>query len=394
MLNQSHMLPGLDFDLSGTDPYDALRSPLVPRWASSRRLPRQVLIQLRKRLPFDLSHVLRISPYVMAKTVGCALSSGARAAVALSQTQAPEVIAKMRDLVRSLDRCDGTLADGAYGYEFDVQTRWAFYPAGSPNVIATVFVARGLLEAGIAFGEASWVERAMESCRWIDDNLMVTTGSRTYYAYVPGQETLVHNANLLASMMSATAGRLLGDSRFAERAAVAASVSIDAQRPDGSWPYGDKPGLEWADNFHTAYNLDALCSIWLSTGDSSARLAVDRGVASWHANFFGPDGEAYYFHDKHWPIDIHSAATAVDVDAKLAMAGFGDGGVARRVEGWIQGNLACGTGTSFRRYRTYTDGRRFPRWGDAHWAMGRASLVLLDSGRLGPLEHQLGDDAR
>ncbi len=394
MLSESQMLPGLDFELSGTDPYDAMRSPLVPRYLSARRVPRQVLIQLRKRLPFDLASVLRISPYVMAKTVGCALSSSARAAVALSVTESPEVNERIRDLVRSLDQCGGSLGGGAYGYEFDVQTRWAFYPAGSPNVIATVFVARGLLEAGLAFGNANWTERAIEACRWIDDNLMVTTGRGSYYTYVPGQETLVHNANLLASMMSAFAGRVLGDGRLIDRAIAAASSSIDAQRPDGSWPYGDKQGLGWADNFHTAYNLDALCHIWLSIGDASARRAVERGVGSWRSNFFGPDGEAYYFHDKHWPIDIHSAATAVDVDAKLAMAGFGSSGIAHRVEGWVERNLAHGSETAFRRYRAFTDMRRFPRWGDAHWAMGRASLLLLDSGRLGPIENYMGGDTR
>ena len=38
----------------------------------------------------------------------------------------------------------------AWGYPFDVQTRWSFYPAGSPNVVVTSFAVQGLLEGATA----------------------------------------------------------------------------------------------------------------------------------------------------------------------------------------------------------------------------------------------------
>ena len=37
-----------------------------------------------------------------------------------------------------------------WGYPWDVQTRWSFYPAGSPNVVVTAFAASGLLEGAAA----------------------------------------------------------------------------------------------------------------------------------------------------------------------------------------------------------------------------------------------------
>lgn len=380
-------LPGLDFDLSGTDPYDALMSPRIPRFMRGTRRMRQAAIQLRKLTPIDLAPVLGIQPYTMAKSVGCALAAVARAAVATGRTQDPAVRVRTEQLVVALDRCPGTIGDGSFGYEFDVQTRWAFYPAGSANVIATVFVARGLLEAGLSFDRAEWVERAAAAGEWIDANLFEGPKDAPFYSYVPGSGTLVHNASLLAASACCLAGTLAERPEMVERGLQAVSTSIGGQRSDGSWPYGEGEGLEWADNFHTAYNLDALHLVWRITGAANVRSALEAGLDHWTRNFFGPQGQPRYYAGKDWPVDIHCGATAVDIAARLAAEDFPCEDVARMVDRWTRDNmLRSESATMFRRYMYLLDKRRFPRWGDAHWAMARGSMMLLEARQRGPLE--------
>jgi hypothetical protein len=165
-------------------------------------------------------------------------------------------------------------------------------------------------------------------------------------------------------------------------------TSRAAQRPDGSWPYGEGQGLGWSDNFHTAYNLDGLLLLWLSTGDAEVREALAKGIDHWVRDFFGPSGEPKYYPHKALPYDIHSAATAIDVAARLATWGFPTGTLARQVEQWARSNLIdARTGrTYFQKHRFYVDRRNFVRWGEAHWALAESSLALLDAERRSPLE--------
>lgn len=345
---------------------------------------RQVAIQLRKRVPWDVSELLGIEPYVMAKTLGCHLSATCRAAFVGGLFD--ESVAE--SIVDRLGTVDGCLGEGAWGYEFDVQTRWAYYPAGSPNLIATVFVGRAFALASRLFERGDWGTAAVASADYACSHLLRDSGrgARAFY-YTPDTEHLVHNANLLGAALCASTVPF----RRGESAAVsleAAGVTIEAQHADGSWVYGDAPGLGWVDSFHTAYNLDGLLQVWLLTGDDDVYRSLSKGCEYWTSRFFGPSGEPRYHHDGSGGYDIHAAATAVDVGSRLASWGFVDGGLPRAVSTWTKANLVDPlTGATYNRISRFgVDRRRFARWGDAHWALGRASLLLLDAGLRDPLE--------
>ncbi len=109
-------------------------------------------------------------------------------------------------------------------------------------------------------------------------------------------------------MMDKTAGAHEWKSTALESTA----TTLAAQRPDGSWPYGEGGGLAWSDNFHTAYNLDGLLLVWIATGDPAVRDGLERGLTHWTRDFFGLSGEPKYYPHRPFPYDIHSAATAVD----------------------------------------------------------------------------------
>ena len=367
--------------LRGRDPYDALAGTRVPGWVRATARGRQIAIQLRKRSPVDVGGLLGVEPFVMAKTVGCALSAAARHGDA----------ATIPALTDALEATGGSLGDGSYGYEFDVQTRWAFYPAGSPNLIATVFAARGLAAAGVASGAPPLVAGAVRAAGFVQGSLHAAE-PRPYYRYTLTSDRLVHNANLLGAglvaMMAALGGEDGSRATALSAARAAALTSMDAQRDDGSWPYGKDAFLGWSDNFHTAYNLDGLLQVWLATGDERVRACLDRGVLHWQADFFGPDGAPKYYPHKALPYDIHSAGTAIDVAARLSTWGWDTGALAGRVAEWTRRHLvdpATGA-TYFQKRRLFTDRRHFVRWGDAHLGLGHASLALVREGRRDPLE--------
>lgn len=362
---------------AGLDPFDALRGRRVPRWAKNHPRARQLAIQLRKRSPVEIARVLGVAPFVMAKTAGCMLSAAAREGRFEDARMASDV----------LYATEGHLGEGAWGYEFDVQTRWAFYPAGSPNLIATVFVARGLGAAGIAMRDSTFCEELAASAHFLMGSLH-SGAAEPHFRYTLTTHRLVHNASLLGAGLVGMDGALRGDGDAVEKALAAAQTTISAQREDGSWPYGEGSSLGWSDNFHTAYNLDGLLQVWLATGDRGVREALDRGIAHWVSDFFGPAGEPKYYPHKAHPYDIHSAGTAVDVAARLATWGWDTGDLAERVARWTERNLVNPrTGeTYYRKHRLWTDQRHFVRWGDAHWALGSSSLVLLRESRRDPLE--------
>ena len=72
--------------------------------------------------------------------------------------------------------------------------------------------------------------------------------------------------------------------------------------------YGLRPVQSWIDSFHTGYNLDALNTYRTLTGDRTFDSNIERGLDFYINNFFKEDGIPKYYHDKTYPIDIHSPA--------------------------------------------------------------------------------------
>ncbi len=377
--------------MKGFDPYDALTGTRVPAWVRARPRARQTAIQIRKRCPLDLAPLLGVQPLLMAKALGCFLTAEARHHLA-GPAHTPNRGQEARSLVEQLDKSAGNCGHGSWGYEFDVQTRWAYYAAGTPNLIATFFVGRGFAEAGAAFEDQEWSIRARLAAGYIFDSLRRDTAEGLpFFAYTPDTSRLVHNANLLGAGLVASMGTLHGVPEWRAKALESAETTLADQRPDGSWPYGEGHGLGWSDNFHTAYNLDGLLLLWLATRSPAIREGLERGLKHWMEDFFGPAGEPKYYPNKSFPYDIHSAATAVDVAARLATWGFPTGNLARRVADWTSKNLIDSkTGlTYYQKHRLFVDKRNFIRWGEAHWALARSSLALLEAGLRSPLESAL-----
>ena len=93
---------------------------------------------------------------------------------------------------------DRTAGDVAWGYPFDVQTRWSFYPAGSPNVVVTSFAVQGLLDGAAGADQPHLRTRAVAAAQWVLDELWLERGG--FFAYHPTTDVNIHNANLLGAL--------------------------------------------------------------------------------------------------------------------------------------------------------------------------------------------------
>ena len=197
-----------------------------------------------------------------------------------------------------------------------------FYPRDTPNIIVTTFVGNAFLDWYEISGDSALLATAAAAVRYLNEELL-GSGEGAYYSYVPRNRVLVHNANLLGCALTSRVARLSEDTELQILASKAAQASLEAQLHNGLWPYGRERGLQWVDSFHTAYVLDGLCELCATSPDETLHNALRAGFAAYTGMLFGPRGEPRYTPTSLYPVDIHSAATAIDVLSRRREAGAG-----------------------------------------------------------------------
>ena len=286
-------------DFRGWDPFDALASPAVRAIARGRRA-RQAAIQGLKHLPVNPRPALGIPRQEHVKAL--ALCASAYAALRREPGDRWDVLAQaMGDRLAARSLRDGD--EAAWGYDFDVQTRWGSYRRGTPNAVVTAFAMHGLLDAD---PEGRGRELAEAAMRFATRRL---TGRGPAFAYYAGATAEIHNASAL---LADAIGRVASADSF-ERALARRAVErlLEAERAPGYWPYGEQPGLEWVDGFHTGYVLVALHRWDRREPDPAVAAAVARGVDFYVSHLFEVDGAPRHTVDSLYPIDVHAAATAI-----------------------------------------------------------------------------------
>jgi hypothetical protein len=344
----------------GPDPFDGLWWHW-PSFMVSGKRRRQAIIQLHARSPFDIRRIYRREHSRIAKTLGLCTS----AAVRLWALDGDPNLSELA--LRSAATLDANrdAGDDAWGYPWDTQTRWSFYPAGSPNVVATAYAAHGLQDAAEQLDEERFGERARRAAAWVSRELWLPDARA--FGYHPGSSTVVHNASLHAA---ALVKRLLPDDPRAEEAV---ATSLSAQRPDGSWPYGaGAENLGFVDSFHTGY---VLCSLLAFDERDEVRRAVESGARYYVERFFDPDGRAQLWPNRPYPVDGHSAGTAMTTLTQLTRRGYIGDELLRRVAArTLQEGVKNGHAVH-RRGRYYRSTVRYVRWCDGHIALGLADAA-------------------
>lgn len=365
---------------AGADPYDGLSAARIPDRLLRRPLARRVLTQVVKRSPLPLQRPLGIPAGVDMYTCGHALLAAARLEPpALDERQRRDLCARLFAALRS-----GTLAAApnealgasgraGWGYHFPVHTRFFTYGPGTPNVIVTAFVVKGLsamTRAGLGDARAEIagaVRFVLEGLpRRVDE-------SGQCFGYLPGESAVVHNANLLAALVLCEAAELCSVDSWLDEAVAAARFTVARQAPDGSWPYSEEARGRWVDGFHTGFVLEGLARVLRARPDADVQASLERGLTYYVAQLFGPRGEPKYHPERPLPFDALSAAQGVET---LQVA-FPRAATAVPCQlDWIRFNLVRPDGrVAYQVHRGWTDWREFPRWASAPLASALAGVM-------------------
>lgn len=311
-------------DWIGWDPYDALNSPFAPYLTFNTDIGRRILTQVVKRSPVNLRRVLRVPPSKNPMSVALVASGYSR----LATTQQAPRVAKLalRHFDWLLSHASHASSGMAWGYDFEVQTRFFRYARLAPNTIATSFTAHALLDGYEAFGRTQDLEAVSQVVEYFLAVCLMYRDGDPYFNYVDRDTSLIHNANLLAASVIVRYARLSG-APLPSVAGGAVRTSLLGQRPDGSWPYSDRPEHSWVDSFHTGYVLEALSHC---TDLPNVSQSLSDGANYWRNSFFLEDGRLRYAVGNRYPIDAQVYAQGIET--LLACKPFDPGAVLTSLE--------------------------------------------------------------
>ena len=298
-------------DWAGYDPYDALNSRIfnVLPFLNSR-IPRLALTQALKRSPVNIRPLLLIPKTHNPKAIALFLMAFVKLSKLGLLTQEDLITAMIDKLIAHRSQENSYWC---WGYSFPWQTRTIIVPKGAPNLVCTVFVANALLDVYELNRENDYLKMATSAAEyilkelyWAEDN-----GSCGFAYPLPSSQTPVHNANFLAAALLCRVYNLTREKKFLEAALKVTRYSVSKQNSDGSWDYGESTTQRWVDNFHTGYNLCALRSISQYTETPEFASPIRLGFEFYRDHFFRDDGAPKYFHNRTFPIDIHSVAQSI-----------------------------------------------------------------------------------
>jgi len=359
----------------GYDPYDGLNTPWQKVLPFKGKTFRILLIQFLKRFPFNLRKLFLIKEDYNPKGLGLFLSAVARLYQRTGEERYKELAYRFIDLLfkRQSKGYSGT----CWGYNFDWQSKAFFLPRYTPTVVATSFVANAFLDAHQVFKEKQFLRIARDSCNFICEDLNRThKGEAFCFGYSPLDKTTIHNANVLGAHLLARTASFTGEDELKEIASDSINFVIDHQNPDGSWYYGTKPHHRWIDNFHTGFVLECLFDYVNFTFESELGSNLKRGLEFYGDNFFLADGTPKYYHDRIYPIDIHSCAQSIITLAKFSSISKQNQELAEKVTRWTLANMQDSQGYFyFQRKKTDTNKIAYMRWSQA-WML-KALVTLL-----------------
>ncbi len=198
------------------------------------------------------------------------------------------------------------------------------------------------------------------------------------YSPLPGNNT-VYNASLLGSKLLARIYSYTSNHELLEPAAKSVQAVLNAQQADGSWVYGELVIQNWKDSYHTGFNLESLIEYQKYSGDVTVKAAIEKGFQFYIDNFFLQDGTPKYYHDRTYPIDIHSPAQLMVTLSKLNKF-EGNISLAESVLNWTIDNMQHPSKGYFyyQLKKGFSSKIPYMRWSQA-WMMHAMSIYLLEN---------------
>ena len=272
--------------------------------------------------------------------------------------------------------------DYCWGNHFDFTSRSGRIPAHEPTIVWSGLVGQAFLEAYEQLGDEHYLAVAESICNWILKLPREQTLVGSCISYHGRFQSSIHNSNLLGAALLAGTWKHTGREELFAVAREAVRYSCHRQLSDGAWWYGEEPKYHWIDNFHTGYNLDSLKRYIEATGDDWCREKLRRGYRYFVGTFFEPSGCPRYYHDKTYPVDIQSAAQAIDTLCLFSDEFDGSVDMAAKVAKWTMLNLLDHSGYFYyRKYPAVTSRTPYFHWGQATMFKALAHLLLVTTVR-------------
>ncbi|MBH49866.1 MAG: delta-aminolevulinic acid dehydratase [Candidatus Marinimicrobia bacterium] len=331
-------------NFKGWDPYDGLNSKIFQStFLKKNWYTRLIWIQLFKRNPINFRKVMLVNKSYNSKGLGLFLYSFSK----LSQINYTKIGLNQKDMITYigyfsdlLEQTKNTSYSGlCWGYNFDWQNRVFFQPKNTPNIVVTSFVANGFFEAYKTTKVNRYLDTALSSLNFIKNDLNRNKESDGFiFSYSPLDKSKVYNASLLGARLLARGYYYTGEKEFLDLARQAVTPIISKQNDDGSWIYGESKTQKWIDSYHTGYNLECIYEYMKYTKDNLFKNSFDKGMNYYLNTFFFSDGKPKYYHNKLYPIDIHSPAQLI---ATLSKTGLMNKNInlANRVLEWTINNM-------------------------------------------------------
>lgn len=353
---------------AGYDPFDGLNSTyLKPLFRLSKYI-RLAFLQFNKLSPINFRPIFGIQTGVNPKGLALFLSGSCLSGSQDLENFADDLFEKL--ILAGIEK-EGSIG---WGYNFDWQNRVFYIPKNTPTVVNTAFAAHAIMDYYELRKDKSVCSYFPKLAKFFLNQLNRTiTDDTICFSYTPIDNTQVHNANLLAAGALARLYGYLNQSDIADIVEKATKFSLNAQTSDGAWIYGSHRSQAWVDSFHTGFNLEALSHVLHSgiySDISQLSSAINRGEDYYVQNFFGPNGEPYYYNNKNFPYDIHTPAQAISYLCKNTK-------YIHLVEKVIQWTFKHMYSQHFY-YRigiTHTNKISYIRWGEAWMFYGLAKFI-------------------
>ena len=361
----------------GWDPYDGLNSSLfnLLPFIRSNRFCKLAWIQFFKRSPVNFRKITGVKKDFNSKGLGLFLSGYCNL---YKQDPQQAYLDKIIFLANKLIEIQNRNYSGScWGYNFDWQARAFFQPKNTPTVVATSYVADSLFNAYGITSEKKFLETALSGADFVLRDLNRTYDDRGNFcfSYSPLDNTQVFNASLLGARLLSRSFFYAQNGIYKTEAQKAVAFVCDRQQQNGAWTYGTLRFHQWIDNFHTGFNLECINDYQKYTRDNSCDYNLQKGLDFYLKTFFTKEGAGKYYHDKLYPIDIHSQAQLIVTLSKLDLfQQYTE--LAKRIMEWTISNMQDEKGYFYYQKKKFFSSRiPYMRWAQA-WMFYAMSYYL------------------